>query len=50
MLFKDVPLRTRNVLSLYKVRGESALLVLKGILLNAINALLALSQQYVIYL
>ena len=47
ILFKDVPLRTRRALSLYKVCGDSALLVLNGILLNSVNALLALSQQYI---
>ena len=36
MLFKDVPLRTRRALSLYKVYGDSALLVLCGTLLNSI--------------
>ena len=45
MLFKDVPLRTRRALSLYKVYGDSALLVLDGTLLNSINALLALSHH-----
>ena len=46
MLFKDVPLRTRRVLSLCKVCGDSALLVLNGTLLNSINALLALGKRY----
>ena len=31
MLFKDVPLRTRRLLSLYKVYGNSALPVLNDI-------------------
>ena len=39
MMFKDVPLRTRMTLLLYKVAGDSALLVLKRTLLNAILAL-----------
>ena len=30
MMYKDVPLRTRRVLSLYKVYGDSAILVLNG--------------------
>ena len=43
-LFKDVLLRTRRLaLSLYKVCGDNALLVLNGTSLNSINALLALS-------
>ena len=29
-IFKDVPLRTRRVLSLSKVYGDSALLILNG--------------------
>ena len=45
MLSKDIPLRTRRALTLYKVYGDSALLVLNGTLLNSVNALLALSQQ-----
>ena len=44
-LFKDVPLRTRRGLLLYKVYGNSALLVLNGILLNSVNALLVLISQ-----
>ena len=43
---KDVPLRTRRVLLLYKVNGNSALLVLNGISLNSDSAPLALSWQY----
>ena len=39
---KDVPLRTRRALSLYKVSGNSALLVLNGTSLICNNALLAL--------
>ena len=46
MQFKDVPLRARRALSLYKVHGDSALLVLNGISLNNINALLALSRRF----
>ena len=46
MLFKDVPLRTRMALSLYKVYGDSALLLLNRTSLNSVNALLALSRQY----
>ena len=44
MLFKDAPFRTRRVLLLYKVYGDSALLVLNWTSLSSINALLALSQ------
>ena len=40
---KDVPLKTRRVLSLYKVSGSSALLVLNGTSLTCNSALLALS-------
>ena len=43
MQFNDVPLRTRMLLTLYKVYGKSALLVLNGILLHIINALLVLN-------
>ena len=32
MQFKDIPLRTRRALSLYKVYGDNAFLVLNGIL------------------
>ena len=35
-IFKDVPLRTRRALSLYKVYGNSALLVLNRTSLNII--------------
>ena len=45
MMFKDVLLRTRRVLSLYKLYGDSALLVLNGKSLNCVNAFLALSQR-----
>ena len=46
MLFKDVPLRTRRGLSLYKVSGDNAFLALKGTSLNSVNALLAVSRRY----
>ena len=46
MLFRDVPLRTRRALSLFKVYGDSALLVLNGTSFNSINALLALNRRY----
>ena len=44
-LYNDVPLRTRRALSLHKVYGNSALLVLNGISLNrvTVNALLVLN-------
>ena len=45
-LFDDVPLRTRRALSLNKLYGDSALLVLNTTLLNSVNALLVLSQWY----
>ena len=48
MLVKDVLLRTRRVLSLYKVYGDIAPLVLNGTLLNTFNVLLALSRQYIV--
>ena len=44
-LFNDVSLRTRRALSLYKVYGNGALLVLNGASLNSDNALLALIRQ-----
>ena len=51
MLFYDVLLRTRRVLSLYnKVYGDSTLLILNGTSLNGVNALLALSRRYVSYI
>ena len=40
---KDVPLKTRRALLLYKVNGDSALLVLNGTSFICNNALLALS-------
>ena len=40
---KDILLRTRRALSLYKVYGNSVLLVLNGTSLSSFNALLALS-------
>ena len=40
---KEVPLRTRRALLLYKVYGDSALLVLNGTSLICNNALLALN-------
>ena len=43
LLFKDVLLRTRRALLLYKVYGDSALLVLKGTSLNCNNSLLAVN-------
>ena len=43
----NILLRTRRVLSLHKVYGNSALLVLNGTLLNSINALLVLSRRYI---
>ena len=45
---KDVPLRTRWALLLYKVNGNSALLVLNGTSLICNSALLALSWLYYI--
>ena len=50
MLCNDVPLRTRRALSLYKVCGDNALLVLNGTSLYNANALLALSRQYYVML
>ena len=44
---KDVPLRTRRGLSLYKVNSNSALLVLNGTSFICNSALLALSWRYV---
>ena len=46
IMFKDVLLRTRRALSLYKVYGDSALLVLNGTSLNSANALLAFSWHH----
>ena len=45
MQFKDVVLRFRRVLLLYKVYDDSTLLVINGTSLNSINGLLALSQR-----
>ena len=45
---KDVTLRTRRGLSLYKVYGDSALLVLNGISLVSVNALLALNCSRIV--
>ena len=45
-LFNNVPLRTRKVLSLYKVYGNSALLVFTR-MLNSVNNFLVLSRRYV---
>ena len=42
-----VPLRTRRVLLLYKVYGDSAFLVLNWTSLNSVTTLLALSWRYV---
>ena len=44
-LFRDVLLRTRRALSLYKVYGCSALLVCNGSLLNIVEALLVLNRR-----
>ena len=44
---KDVPLRTRRELRLYKVYGDSALLALNRTSLNCSNALLALNWWYI---
>ena len=45
-LLKDVLLRTRRALSLYKVYGNSALLVLNGTSLNIDSALLVLYKKH----
>ena len=42
-IFTDVPLRTRRALSLYKVYGDGALLVLNGTSSKSDNTLLALN-------
>ena len=34
---------------MFKVHGDSALLVLNIILMNSVNALLALSRQFAVY-
>ena len=44
-LFNVVSLRTRRVIPLSKVHGDSALLVLNRTLLNSINALMALNRR-----
>ena len=44
----DIPLRSKRTLSLYKVYGDSALLVLNRTSLNSVNALLALSQRMIV--
>ena len=44
-MFKDVLLRTRRVMLLYKVCDNSALLVLNGTSLNSDNALLGLGLR-----
>ena len=49
MIYEDVPLRTRRALSLYKVYGDSAPLVLNGTLLNSVNALLALGRLCLLF-
>ena len=46
LLFNVVPLRTRRGLLMYKVCGNSALLVLKWTSLNSDNALMVLTRQY----
>ena len=46
MLGKDVSLRTRRALLLYKVFGDSTLLDLNGTSLNSISALLDLNWRY----
>ena len=48
MLFNDFPLRARRALLLYKVYGDSALLVLNGTLLNSNGALMVLSRRHVL--
>ena len=47
-LFNDLPLRIRWALLLYKVYGDSTLLVLKLTSLNSVNALLVLSIQFIL--
>ena len=46
IIFNDVPLRTRRALLLYKVYGDSALLVLIVWSWNSVNALLVLSWPF----
>ena len=45
--FKDVLLRTRRGLSLYKAYGDSTLLLLNGPSFVSMNALLALSRRHI---
>ena len=47
-LFKYVPLRTRRALLLYKVYGDSTLLVLNRTALISANALLVLTDMYIV--
>ena len=50
-LYKDGPLsmlRTKRALSIYKVYGDNAFLVLNGTSLNSVNAILALSRRYLL--
>ena len=47
LLFKDVLLRTRRVLLLYKVYGNSILLVLNKTAFNSVDAFLALGRPYI---
>ena len=46
---KDIPLRTRKALPLYRVHGDSALLVLNRTPLNCNNTLLALNWRFVLF-
>ena len=47
LMFTNVALRTRRVLSPYTLYTESALLVLNGTSLNSINAILALNWWHI---
>ena len=47
--FKDIPLKTRRALLLYKVYGDSALLVFNGTSLICNNALLALNWRHMTF-
>ena len=49
MMFKDVRLRIRIAVSMYKVYGDSALLVLNRTALNSCKALLVLSWRIIRY-
>ena len=49
MEFKDVPLRTKRGLSLYKVYCGSTLLILNGTSLNRVNALLSAAKELLIF-